>query len=159
MIKAGLLKSARVRDVMTESVVFLRSDDPIETAWDAMHRHGISGAPVLDRHGKLVGIVSMADLADPRHRPPTCGGTLEDAMTRVVYAVKADDPVLHAVRLMLRERVHRAMVVNEDGTVAGIIAPMDVLRAPVRGDPLAEPSPRPSDGEMEFVDLRALGAA
>jgi CBS-domain-containing membrane protein len=157
MVKAGLPSGARVRDVMTQGVVFLRSDNTVEQAWEVMHRHGISGAPVLAPHGKLVGIVSKADLADPRHRPPTSGGRLEDAMTRLVYAVRADDPVMWAVHLMIRENIHRAIVVHDDGTIAGIIAPMDVLRALARGKALGEPSSRGKP--VEFVDLRALGTA
>lgn len=75
-------------------------------------------------------------------------------MTRVVYAVLTDDPAMKAVRLMLRENIHRAMVVNDDGSIAGIIAPMDVLRALARGEDVSGSS----DGELEFVDLRRFGS-
>jgi len=151
MVKLGLLQEVRVRDVMTESVVFLRADATFGEAWDAMHRHGISGAPVLSHQGQLLGIISKADLADPRHQPPTSPGRLEDAMTRVVYAVRAEDPLMHAVRLMIREKIHRAIVVNDDGSVAGIITPMDVLGALVRVDEVGS-----SGLDVQFVDLRRL---
>ncbi len=139
---------------MTEGVVFLRASNTLLEAWSALHAHAISGAPVLNEVGRLVGIVSKADLADPRHQPPTASGTVEGAMTRVVYAVRAEDPVMTAVRLMSDQAIHRAMVVNDDGTIAGIVAPMDILRALLRGEMLNEPAM--PEGPVEFVDLHAL---
>ena len=81
-----------------------------------LHAKSISGAPVLDPRGRLVGIASKADLADPRGRDvgEAAGLTraVKDVMTRVVYAVRADDSVLNAVRLMIAEDIHRAIVVT-----------------------------------------------
>jgi len=154
MVKLGVLQEVRVRDVMTEGVVFLRMDATIVEAWETMHRHGISGAPVLSPQGKLVGIISRADLADPRHRSEGGSGRVDDAMTRVVYAVRAEDPLMNAVRLMLQENIHRAMVVNDDGSMAGIITPMDVLRALARVDPVGS-----TGFDVRFVDLRRLQGA
>jgi len=154
MVKLGVLQEVRVRDVMTEGVVFLRVDATFAEAWETMHRHGISGAPVLSPQGKLVGIISRADLADPRHHAASGSGRIDDAMTRVVYAVRAEDPLMNAVRLMLRENIHRAMVVNDDGSIAGMITPLDVLRALDRVDPVG------SNGvDVQFVDLRRLHGA
>ena len=138
---------------MTEGVVFLRVDATPAEAWETMHRHGISGSPVLNQQGKLVGIISRADLADPRHHSAGASGRIDDAMTRVVYAVRAEDPLMNAVRLMLQEN-HRAMVVNDDGSIAGIITPMDVLRALARVDPVGS-----SGLDVQFVDLRRLHGA
>jgi CBS domain-containing protein len=154
MVKLGVLQEVRVREVMTEGVVFLRADATLAEAWATMHRHGISGAPVLTMDGRLVGIVSRADLADPRHRSASASGRVDDAMTRVVYAVRAEDPLMSAVRMMLQENIHRAMVVNDDGSIAGIITPMDVLRALVRVDPVES-----SGQNVQFVDLRRLHGA
>lgn len=154
MVKLGVLQEVRVRDVMTEGVVFLRVDATLAEAWETMHRQGISGLPVLNQRGKLVGVVSRADLADPRHHSAGASWRIDDAMTRVVYAVRAEDPLMNAVRLMLQENIHRAMVVNDDGLVAGIITPMDVLRALARVDPVG------SSGQgVQFVDLRRLRGA
>ena len=55
---------------------------------------------------------------------------------------------------MIEEDIHRAIVVSDNGSVAGIVTPIDVLRALVRGDDLAA---TPGEkGELEFVDVRAL---
>jgi CBS-domain-containing membrane protein len=144
MVKVGMLETLRVRDVMTEALVLLRAETALDTAWHTLHNAGVSGAPVLDQRGKLVGVISIADFADPRRHGQAT--TVGDAMTHVVYAVRTDDPAVAAVQLMLRENIHRVVVVDERGALAGIVVPTDVLRALVHGD----------DSRVSFVDLRTL---
>jgi CBS-domain-containing membrane protein len=154
-MKAGMpTVAARVCDVMTEAVMFLNAAQTQEEAWEALRAHAVSGAPVLGHGGKLVGVVTLADLADPRRRAPATAGTVADAMTRLIYAVRASDPAMSAVRLMIDENIHRAVVVNDDGTIAGIVAPMDILSALVRGLELRDTSQAGS--AVEYVDLRSL---
>ena len=75
------------------------------------------------------------------------GTTLvRDVMTRLVYGVRAGDSVLAAVRLMIDEKIHRVVAVNDDGSIAGVIVPMDILRVLARKEV----------GRLEYVDLRAL---
>jgi CBS-domain-containing membrane protein len=153
----ALERGMRVLDVMTSDVTFLQTNETLDEAWQILHAKSISGAPVLNRRGQLVGIASKADLADPRHHVGDVVGTVRtvrDVMTRVVYGVRAGDSVLSAVRLMIDEDIHRAIVVNEDGSVAGIVTPMDVLRALVRCDDVTTRVEDPVP--LEFVDLREL---
>ena len=80
--------------------------------------------------------------------------TVRDVMTRVVYAVRATDPLLCAVKLMIDEDIHRTVVVGDNGAIAGIVTPMDVLRALIHGDDIARSV---QDGDtLKFVDLREL---
>jgi predicted transcriptional regulator len=83
MVKVGMLESLRVRDVMTEALVLLRAETALDAAWNTLHQAGVTGAPVLDQRGKLVGVISMADFADPRRRGQAI--RVADAMTHVVY--------------------------------------------------------------------------
>jgi CBS domain-containing protein len=55
-------------------------------------------------------------------------------MTRVVYSVQPGDPVMTVVRLMIEEDIHRAVVVEGDDTLVGIVTRLDILRALARGD-------------------------
>jgi predicted transcriptional regulator len=151
MGKVAMQRVVRVRDVMTEAVVLLRSDHTLDEAWAVLRQHRIAGAPVLDTKGRLVGVLSRADLADPQWQE-RWDTTVGEAMTHLVYAVRADDPITHAIRLMLDHDVHRAVVVNADGSLAGIVAPTDVLRAILRGDLGAHAEER----GIEYVDLRKL---
>jgi CBS-domain-containing membrane protein len=145
---------ARVQDVMTEAVMCLNANHTQDEAAEILRVREVSGAPVLGYGGHLVGIVTLSDLADPRRRKPLTRGLVEDAMTRVVYAVRATDPAMHAVRLMLNEHIHRALVVNDDGTIAGIVSPTDILRALARGVDVRAPSP--SGTPVQYVDLHGL---
>jgi CBS-domain-containing membrane protein len=146
LIKAAMLSTLRVRDVMTEAILLLRAEMSIEEAWEHLHANSVTGAPVLDAKGRLVGVLSNYDLADPRRRAAGDAHRVADVMTRVVYAVRADDSALAAVRLMAEENIHRVVVVNDDGSLAGMVVPMDVLCELARRD----------DARVEYVDLRRL---
>jgi CBS-domain-containing membrane protein len=157
MLKVGISaipKGLRIKDVMTTSVVFLGTDQLLDDAWEILHGNCITGAPVLDIRGRLVGIVSKADLADPRRRGAGHAPAVRDVMTRLVYAVRTGDSILAAVRLMVDEDIHRAVVIGDDSSVAGIVTPMDILRALACGRDLADPNQ--VDPPLQFVDLREL---
>ncbi len=152
MTKVGMLHMALVSDVMSEPLVFVQARTPAAEAAEILTRHRINGAPVLGHHGHVVGVVSKTDLLDPRRKSDERERCVEDLMTRVIFAVRARDPAMQAVRLMVEEDIHRALVINDDGTLAGIVAPMDILRALVRDLPIASAS----TGTLDFVDLKTL---
>lgn len=105
----------------------------------------IGGAPIVSPNGDPIGIVTRADLLDPRHA--SADASVESAMTRLLYAVRPTDPALAAVRLMAAENIHRVVVVNEHGTLVGIVTSMDVMHALARGEA------GESAVELEFVKL------
>ncbi len=146
MVKAAMLTTLRVRDVMTEAVLLLRAETAIDDAWLQLHDAGVTGAPVLDAKGKLVGVLSNSDLADPRRRRVGAPSSVGDLMTRIVYAVRAEDPAVVAVRLMAEENIHRVVVVHDDGSLAGIVVAMDILRVLARN----------SGSRIEYFDLRTI---
>ena len=158
MVKAAMANVVRVRDVMTEGLVLVPGEATVEEASVLLMRHRIAGAPVLLR-GRLAGVVSRTDLLDPRRRSSEGPTTVAQVMTRVVYAVRANDPVMVAVRLMLDEEIHRAIVVNDDGSLAGIVAPTDILRALARGDRVQEGDVAPNlhhDRAVAYLNLASL---
>jgi CBS-domain-containing membrane protein len=160
MLKVGIPATAggmRVADVMTTDVTFLETSQTLDDAWEILHARSITGAPVLNSRGRLVGIASKADLADPRRHAGDVVGTVRtvrDVMTRVIYAVRARDSLLSAVKLMIDEDIHRAIVVGDNGSLAGIVTPMDVLRALLRSEDTARSAQRAV--RLAYVDLREL---
>ncbi len=141
-------KTMRVRDIMTADVITLVGSTSVEDAARSLTFHKVSGAPVLE-HGRIVGVVTKSDLVDPRYRSSGPGAmTVRDAMTRVVRAVRPGDPVMLAVRLMVNEGVHRVVVVDDHGKLAGIVSALDVLRALARGEPVQDHDP-PYDARQE----------
>src|SRR5215216_1083169 len=118
MSKVGMFHTALVSDVMSEPLVFVQARTPADEAAEILTRHRINGAPVLGHHGQVVGVVSKTDLLDPRRKNHQRELSVEDLMTRMIFAVRARDPAMQAVRLMVEEDIHRALVINDDGTLA-----------------------------------------
>lgn len=140
-----------VADVMTTEVVAVDPETSLAEAASWMVRHRVSGLPVLDAAGKLIGILSEGDLL---HRPElgTCGrqagwmrGILRaetlaaeyahthgrqvgDVMTRNPSFVRPDLPLAKAAELMRQKQVKRLPVVREDSLV-GMLSRFDILRA------------------------------
>lgn len=120
----------KVADVMTKKVLTIAPDaSAADAAW-GLTLKGFNGAPVQDEHGHLLGIVSKSDLVDPGTSDvPRRGRTVEDAMTPLLFAIRAADPIMDAVARMLDTGAHRLVVVDAEGRMVGIITPMDVLQA------------------------------
>lgn len=147
MIKLGRERTVRVSDVMSTNLIVLDVHMSLGEAAAVLSEHRISGAPVVSGSAKPLGIVSHADLLDPRHQGDRT--TVEAAMTRVLYAVRPTDPVMAAVRLMARENIHRVVVVDGSGLLTGIVTSMDVMRALTRGEP-------DEDVPVEYVALTQM---
>lgn len=159
------MKTLRVRDIMSTDIQTLQASASVAEAVRELSARGISGAPVLDS-GRIVGVVSTSDLVSPRSWPADDGQPTVDAvMTRVLFAVRPGDPVMTAVRLMVAEKIHRAIVVSEEGALVGMVTPMDVMRALAEGDCVQEGDYAlearrevhndPAVG-VEYVDLRTF---
>jgi CBS domain-containing protein len=69
----------QVGDVMTRTIVVCREDDDLSTAIAAMAEYQIRRIPVIDRGGRVVGIISLADVALPFHFPPKTVEMIEEA--------------------------------------------------------------------------------
>ncbi len=120
----------RERDIMTPGVFALDAEASTEEAAWALSRRHIGGAPVRDRDGNFIGIVTMSDLVNPEPNDWIRGeGTVLDRMSPVIYAMYADDPALAAAELMQRRDVHRLLVLDEDGKPAGIVTSKDIANA------------------------------
>lgn len=130
-----------VREIMQADPFFVFPDTKVgDLARELTERH-ISGAPVVDRDRKLLGVVSLSDIAateadatnfhrDLWHQGPlTAVGERQVAeiMTDRVLQVPTQQPIFDAVRLLVEHEIHR-LVVTEEGQLAGILTTMDVMR-------------------------------
>jgi CBS domain-containing protein len=127
-----------VRDLMTRDPILVDADTPLPKVADLIERADVSGLPVVDAHGDLVGVISRTDLIRARatddlwSRWP--GLAARHLMTHPALTVSADTPVTEAIRRMESAHVHRLVVVADDGrTPIGIISTTDVVRAIVGG--------------------------
>lgn len=147
--------SPRVTDIMTTDVIALRPEMPLEEAAWFLAERGVSGAPVVDDQGQLVGLLDDSDLLTSRarlHAPTTIellgayiplpgekaryeqelrhalGRTVGEVMTDPAPAIRPDDTAEDAATVMVRDGVSRVPVV-EDGVVVGVVSRGDLIIA------------------------------
>jgi len=114
--------------IMTEELVTIRPEAFITEAIELLIGKAISGLPVIDEQGHLVGVITefavLAMVYDHEVRNQTVG----QHMTREVITVDVDDPISRIADLCIVHRVRRLPVMR-DGKLAGLIARRDVLKA------------------------------
>jgi len=143
--------NATVKDVMSIRVVAVRQNATFKDMAAMLHEQRVSAFPVLDKHNKVIGVVSEADLLTKEalegempgvfhgmvhHREQVKAGALTaaDLMTKPPVTIGPDETVTAAARLMYSRRVKRLPVTNETGTLIGIVSRSDVLSVYDRPD-------------------------
>lgn len=136
-----------VRDVMSTDVVTVSRTATVKAAIVLLARHHITSMPVLDRDGRVCGVVSEADLvhdlvpSDPRahelpvedewrDRPRTVG----EVMSTHVLSVQRDADVAAVVELITDTAVKSVPVVNAEHRVVGVLSRSDLVRVLARAD-------------------------
>lgn len=139
-------RTRRIRSVMTTDVARVAPGTSFKAVAALLEERGVGGAPVVDKDGRVLGIVSSGDLLERNvdHRgigPQARRGRHKaealfaaDLMTSPAVTVGVDDDVLRAAQLMETHRVHRLPVLETDGTLAGIVSRADLVRAYLRPD-------------------------
>ena len=148
------MRRVKVGDVMTRAVVSAIPDTPYKELVQLMSDHAVSGMPVLDDEGRLVGIVTEADLllAEEGERHSVLlrwlthpkrlaalaheaqGVLAGDIMTREVVTIGAHQTVHEAAKKLLEAQVKRLPVVDDVGRAVGIVSRRDLLRPYLRSD-------------------------
>ncbi len=142
----------KVRDLMSREVLTLTAETPLKRAAELLARERISGAPVVDDDGLVVGVLSEADVlvkasaAAPRsgllgwllepapdYHDKIAATRVDEAMSAPAVTIAPDRGVHEAASLMIDESVNRLPVV-EDGMLVGIVTRADVVRAFTRTD-------------------------
>ncbi|MER6098609.1 CBS domain-containing protein [Streptomyces sp. NPDC001728] len=140
-----------VADVMTKKVVAVRPGAQFKEIVTAMERWKVTAVPVVEGEGRVVGVVSEADLLvkeefhdhrpglveQMRHLDATAKAgsrRAEDLMTSPAVTVAPDASLSRAARLMAAHRVKRLPVVDASGVVQGIVSRSDLLKVFLRPD-------------------------
>jgi len=143
-----------VKDVMTTRVVSVTKQASFRTMAAALREHRVSAFPVVDDDGKVIGVVSEADMlakealkSEPEGMPGMITGILRrkehekargttagDLMTSPAVTVTPDDTIQRAARLMYTRKVKRLPVVDANGHLVGIIGRTDLLTMFDRSD-------------------------
>jgi len=131
----------RVEDVMTTRVIAVRADASYADLAAMLREHRISGFPVIDADGVVVGVVSESDLlarqeapGPRRKRASTAELTAADLMSWPPATIGPDETVRHAARLMYARKLRRLPVVDQRGRLLGLVTRADLLSAFTRPD-------------------------
>jgi len=144
----------KVREVMTADVVTTTPDTLLKDAALVLATRGISGMPVLNGDGRVVGVLTEADILAKEGAGPERGGlfawlldptdpwlearfnavTVEDAMSSPARTILPGRAVAEAATVMLEQRVNRLPVVDADGALVGLVSRGDLVRAFARSD-------------------------
>jgi len=153
----------RVQDLMTKDVLTVRSGTELKDAATLLAAHRISGLPVVDGEGHVLGVVSEGDIlykeSGVQDRPglldrllsvpPTgidlklAARTVGEAMTAPALTIGPRRPVTEAATRMIEEGVNRLPVIDDEERLIGIITRADLVQAFVRSD---------TEIEQEIVD-------
>jgi CBS domain-containing protein len=114
--------------IMTPHVISISPEATIHDAIQLLLDKRISGLPVVDRTGALVGILTEYALLAMAYDKEVTNQTVAQHMTREVISVDAQAPVNRVADQFIIHRVRRLPVIK-DGRLAGLISRVDILRA------------------------------
>jgi CBS domain-containing protein len=152
------MESHSVAEVMTANPLTTTPKTPITDVVQMLSENRISGLPVVDEQGALVGIISETDLLwqERGATPPNflfildaviplempgrfvqelrkvIGSTVAEVMTKNPVTIRPEQTAQEAARLMMQKEVHRLPVVDKDHTLVGIVTRGDIVRAMAR---------------------------
>jgi CBS domain-containing protein len=143
-----------VKDVMSTHVIAVRKSATFKEMAERLREQRVSAFPVVDDEGRVIGVVSEADLLTKealgtddagmpgmvsgilsgKERQKAAGLTAGDLMTRPPLTIEPDAPVEQAARFMYARGVKRLPVTDATGRLIGIISRADVLAVYSRAD-------------------------
>ncbi len=123
-----------VADVMTLDPVVIHADAPPEDAERLMRERAISGLPVVDAAGLLVGVISRADVIEDGTIPMAfllrrmpSGLRVGELMSSPAITVETTDLLIEAARRMRDNRIHRVVAVDDAGRPVGVLSASDFV--------------------------------
>jgi CBS domain-containing protein len=147
----------QVKNVMTKRVISVGPRTPLKEVARLLVSKRVSGLPVVDEDGSVLGVVSEGDILVKERGRPGRGSLLDhlfevngheagkheardaaDAMTSPAITIRPERPIAEAAAMMLDRCVNRLPVVDHHGKLLGIVTRADLVRAFVREDDAIE---------------------
>jgi CBS domain-containing protein len=147
-----------VKDIMVSEVIAIQKDASVEELSALLIENKISGVPVVDKDGRLVGIATEGDLIIKdsdlhfpryfklldsiiyleslnkfkRNLKKYLGTKVEDVMSTDIKTVKEDTPVSEAANLMIRYNINRLPVMDKKDNMVGIVTRADIVKSMIK---------------------------
>jgi len=122
------------RDIMTKRVITVTPLTSVKELAKIMSKNKISGTPVVDRKGKVLGIVSEADIVAKR------GTQVKGIMSKNAISVTDETPVEEIATILTTHRFNRVPVMRQ-GKLIGIVSRADIILAIAMGKHIAFHTP------------------
>ena len=123
------------RDIMTRKVCTIHPKASAQEAAQLLDQMRISGLPVVDEDGKIIGIITEADIISKVDRE---GLSVADIMSHEVTFVSEETSVSEIAMLLTDRKIKRVPVVN-DGKLVGIVSRADIVHAVAQGHLIIRP--------------------
>ena len=134
-----------VREIMNSELFSVEPDAPRQDTLDFLLLTGITGCPVIDEAGKVLGMVTLRDLV-----PEVGGNRMRRRISEPAVTVDLDATIEEAAEKLAEYHTHRLLVLDAKGTAVGIVSAVDLVAALV-GAPVIHPRGLPrtsSDGRV-----------
>jgi CBS domain-containing protein len=122
------------RDIMTRDIITVAPTMTIKLLAKTLIENQVSGAPVAGKNGKIIGIVSEADILAKK------GKDVKSIMSKKVISVPDDTTVEEIAQLMTTHNIKRVPVMH-DTQIVGIVSRADIVSAIARGEHIAIHTP------------------
>ena len=122
------------KDIMTRDVITVSAATSVKALAKILVQNQISGAPVVDKKGKILGVVSDADIVAKK------GKEVKAIMSKKVIAVAEDTPVEDIAALMTTHKIQRVPVMRGEKLV-GVVSRSDIVGAVASGKHIALHTP------------------
>lgn len=117
----------RVEDVMSTPAITTHRDAKVREAAKIMYENRIGCLPVVNRAGKLLGIVTERDMLFALGKGAEADMEIWEIMSENPLRVKVGAPIIEAIRLMKEGNVRHLPVVDEGGKVVGVVSLRDII--------------------------------
>jgi len=117
------------RDIMTIKVCTISPEASVQEVAQLLYQKCISGMPVVNVDGMIIGIITEADIISKANRE---GLRVADIMSHEIIAVSEETPVSEIARLLTERKIKRVPVLRE-GKLVGIVSRADIVHAVAQG--------------------------
>lgn len=152
---ARLRASVLAGDIMARQVVAVNLDAPLNKVAEAMGQNGVSGVPVVDAAGKVVGVISEKDflvrmgVKSPKNFMSVVAECLQvkkcvalpmrtqkaaDIMSSPAVTVAPDTPLKTVSEILVAKGINRVPVVDREGRLIGLVSRADIVKAAMQGN-------------------------